>query len=201
MLTQFPGCLAHQSKDNSEDLACFLCFCSVANSCLTLCDPTDCCPPGFSVREIFQARKLEWVAISSSNESSQPRDQSCVSCLGRQILSPLSYLGLNIQSPIWFPVTNCIWIFGGLGHNTYAAWLCLSGSFQSCGFCYYYTEGIMPWFFLTHLLCLLPANMHSIEGRNRERGKFWSRSMKSYRNLCWALRSLDYIAQGKSARN
>ena len=67
MLTQFHGCLAYQSKDNSEDLACFLGLCSVAKLCLTLCDPTGCCPPGFSVHEIFQARKLEWIAISSSN--------------------------------------------------------------------------------------------------------------------------------------
>ena len=32
----------------------------------TLCDPMDCSPPGFSVCGIFQARILEWVAISSS---------------------------------------------------------------------------------------------------------------------------------------
>ena len=31
--------------------------------CLTLCDPIDSSPPGSSVRGIFQARVLEWVAI------------------------------------------------------------------------------------------------------------------------------------------
>ena len=35
-------------------------------SCPTLCDPIDCSPPGSSVHAIFQARVLEWVAISSS---------------------------------------------------------------------------------------------------------------------------------------
>ena len=58
-------------------------------SCLTLCNPMDCNPPGSSVYGIFQARILEWVAISYSVGSSQPRDQthvSCVSCIGRQIL-------------------------------------------------------------------------------------------------------------------
>ena len=35
----------------------------------------DCSPPGFSVHEIFQARILEWVAISFSRGSSQPRDE------------------------------------------------------------------------------------------------------------------------------
>ena len=39
------------------------CACSVAHSCLTLCDPMDCSPPVFSVHGIFQARILEWVAI------------------------------------------------------------------------------------------------------------------------------------------
>ena len=34
--------------------------------CLTLCDPTDCSPPGSSVHGIFQARILVWVAISFS---------------------------------------------------------------------------------------------------------------------------------------
>ena len=36
-------------------------------SCPTLCDPTDCSLPGFSVHGILQARTLEWVAISFSN--------------------------------------------------------------------------------------------------------------------------------------
>ena len=36
-----------------------------AQSCLTLCDPMDCSSPGSSVHRIFQARILEWVAISS----------------------------------------------------------------------------------------------------------------------------------------
>ena len=39
----------------------------VAQSCLTLSDPMDCSPPGSSIHRIFQARVLEWVAISFSN--------------------------------------------------------------------------------------------------------------------------------------
>ena len=38
-------------------------------------------PPGSSVHEIFQARKLEWVAMPSSRVSSQPRDWTQVSCI------------------------------------------------------------------------------------------------------------------------
>ena len=55
----------------------------------TLCDPIDCSPPGSSVRGIFQAQILEWVAISFSRGSSRPRDWTCVSyipCTGRRIL-------------------------------------------------------------------------------------------------------------------
>ena len=37
-------------------------------SCLTLCDPIDGSPPGFSIPGILQARIVEWVAISFSNE-------------------------------------------------------------------------------------------------------------------------------------
>ena len=54
-------------------------LCSVAKSCLTVCDLMDCSPPGSSVRGIFQARVQEQVAISSSRESSQPRDQALIS--------------------------------------------------------------------------------------------------------------------------
>ena len=38
----------------------------LAQLCLTLCDPTDCSPPGSSAHGIFQARILEWVAIPFS---------------------------------------------------------------------------------------------------------------------------------------
>ena len=40
----------------------------VAQSCLTLCDPIDGSPSGSSVHESFQARILEWVAISYSKQ-------------------------------------------------------------------------------------------------------------------------------------
>ena len=44
--------------------------CSVAQSCLTLCNPVDRSPSGSSVYGIVQARILEWVAISSCRRSS-----------------------------------------------------------------------------------------------------------------------------------
>ena len=51
----------------------------VAQSCLILCDPMDCSLLGSSIHGIFQARVLEWVAISFSRGSSQPGDRTQVS--------------------------------------------------------------------------------------------------------------------------
>ena len=55
--------------------------CSVAQACPTPCDLVSYSLPGSSVHGILQARILEWVAISSSRGSSQPRDQCRVSCI------------------------------------------------------------------------------------------------------------------------
>ena len=53
----------------------------VAQSYPTLCNPMDYSLPGFSVHGIFQARVLEWVAISFSRGSSWPRYRTQVSCI------------------------------------------------------------------------------------------------------------------------
>ena len=53
----------------------------LAKSCPTLWNPMDCSLPGSSVHGISQARVLEWVVISFSRGSSQPRDQTWVSCI------------------------------------------------------------------------------------------------------------------------
>ena len=52
----------------------------VAQSCLTLCNPKDCRPPGSSVHGILGASILEWVAIPFSRGSFQTKDQTRVSC-------------------------------------------------------------------------------------------------------------------------
>ena len=51
-------------------------FSSVAQPCLTLCDPMD-----YTVHGIIQARIPEWVAIPFSRGFSQPRDPTQVSCV------------------------------------------------------------------------------------------------------------------------
>ena len=66
----------------------YVCMCMlVTQLCLTLCDPMDCSPPGSSVRGILQARILEWVAMSFSRESSQPRDQTRVSRIAGRVFT------------------------------------------------------------------------------------------------------------------
>ena len=63
--------------------------CSVTQSCLTLCNSGNCSPPGSFVHGVFQARILEWGAISYSRRSSQLGDWtpiSCFCCIGRQLL-------------------------------------------------------------------------------------------------------------------
>ena len=69
-------------------------MCVHAQSCLILCDPMDCSPPGSSVHGILQARVLEWVAVSYSRGSSQPRGQTLVS-------SPALAVGLFITNATW----------------------------------------------------------------------------------------------------
>ena len=68
--------------------------CVCAQPCLILCNPVDSSQPGSSVHGIFQARILDWLAISFSRRSSRPGDWSCVcciSCIGRQVLYQLNY--------------------------------------------------------------------------------------------------------------
>ena len=65
----------------------------------------DCSPPGFFVHGISQARILEWVAISFSRGSSQPRNQISVSCIGRQILYPCASRKAHtaFRAALWGP--------------------------------------------------------------------------------------------------
>ena len=89
---------------NSYSLVCVcVCVCVrvYVQSCLTLCDPMDCSSPVSSAHGISEAGTLEWVAISFSRGSSQPRDQtrvSYISRIGRWILYQLRHLGSPLHS-------------------------------------------------------------------------------------------------------
>ena len=70
----------------------------VAQSCPTLCDPMGYSLSGSSVHEIFQARVLEWVAISFSRGSSQSRDLNRVSCIAGRGFYHLDFPGPSGKS-------------------------------------------------------------------------------------------------------
>ena len=67
-------------------------YCLVTKSCQTLCDPMDCSLPGSYVHGISHARILEWVAISFSRVSPQPKLEPKSLTL-QEILYHLSHQG------------------------------------------------------------------------------------------------------------
>ena len=73
----------HRVTSTIENCCCYY---LVSKSCPTLCDPMDLRLPGSSVHGISQASILEEAAIFICRGSSQPMDQTHVSCIGRQIL-------------------------------------------------------------------------------------------------------------------
>ena len=67
------------------------------------CDPLDRSPPGSSVHRILQARKPEWVAISSSRGSSRPRNQTQVPCIAGRFFTDWASKGrpLLMLMDVW----------------------------------------------------------------------------------------------------
>ena len=68
------------------NLSCAV-LCLVAQLWPTLWDPMDCSQPSSSVHGVLQAIMLEWVAMPSSRESSQPRDWTEVSCIAGGVVT------------------------------------------------------------------------------------------------------------------
>ena len=85
----------------------------VTQSCPALCDPMDYSPPGSSVLGIFQARVLEWIAISFFRGSSWSRDQTRGSCIaGRHFTvwatGKAPVLILKLIYPVWYEVKSLV---------------------------------------------------------------------------------------------
>ena len=122
---------------------CLLCslfssyvFCLVPKSCLLrlFSDPVYCSPSDSSVHRIYQVRILECVAISFSRESSQLRNQTCFSCIGKWILyhwatgeaQPLIYLYPYLVSCNVYPfvyIYFCILLIANLFYGFESAYL------------------------------------------------------------------------------
>ena len=111
----------------------------VAQSCPTLCDPMDCSLPGFSVHGIFQARVLEWVAISFSRGYSWPRDWTQVSCIaGRRFTLRAVVIRIEHLNSIFFffslnTVLQTFALFAGLTPPGLVGWDPLRGALPSDG--------------------------------------------------------------------
>ena len=103
----------------------------VIQSTSTLCDPMDCGLPGSSVHGILQARKMEWVAISSFRESSKPRDWTWVSYLLYQQAGSLPQVP---HMPKLMASIMCLFIHNAMntsGNKTLEMWIVpLDGAFN-----------------------------------------------------------------------
>ena len=135
-----------------------------AQSRPTLHNLMDRSPPGSSVHGIFQARILEWVAISSSRGSFQSRDRihiPCVSCISRRMLYHWStweakWGGGNAY--FWISSTTSIfWYFTEgerlLGHHFWPQgldWVTVSTRFSSHPM---KTDAVLPPSHLKSCIC------------------------------------------------
>ena len=128
-----PTCLLSPSLKVTQYLPYKSMLVLVTQLCPTLCDPVDCSLPGSSVHGIFQARVLEWGAISFSKRSSWPRDWTQVSCIVRrcftiwattEVTSPafflenLNYLDLWKWSFCLKMIVLLLWVFPHIIHTT-----------------------------------------------------------------------------------
>ena len=108
-------------------------FLSVVSACMhackirsvlsvgTLCDPVGHSPMVSSVHGIFQARILEWIAISSSRGTSWPRDQTWVSCMAARFFTNWVTRG-RLQERQWTELTGCLTPVYNCFCNSALAW-------------------------------------------------------------------------------
>ena len=97
----------------------------VAQSCPTLCDPMDCSLPGSPLHGILQARVLKWVSVPSSRRSSQPKDQTWISCIAGgffTVWTLKSYWGL-----IFFFLTEVLTLY----HAECIQWVSMEAGLSS----------------------------------------------------------------------
>ena len=96
-LGQMVACNYHQSKKSES---------KVAQSCPTLCDPMYCSLSGSSAHGIFQARVLEWVAISFSRGCSRPRNRTQVSRIAGRRFTVWATREANLHVNVCSAVTS-----------------------------------------------------------------------------------------------
>ena len=102
----------------------------------------DCSPPGFSVHGLSQTRVLEWVANSFSMGSSRPRDQTCISFIGRGILSHWA----TWEAPIF---ATSVLVLGTIFHSD-----------SCCSLCLELLPDSLPWVVALKSCCLPACSSH-----------------------------------------
>ena len=93
LISKVAGDILHfysQGYENSSSCTSLPVLCSVPQLCPLFCDSLDCSPPGSSIHRIFQARILEWVAISSFRDCPNQEIEPASPALAGRSLS-LSY--------------------------------------------------------------------------------------------------------------
>ena len=137
-------------------------LCFVAQLCPTLCDPMDCSPPGSSVCGILQAGILEWVAMLSSRESSQPMDWTHVSHIAGGFFTVWATREASSTRSFQFSYSFMSDSFATPWTAACQAFLSITNSWSLLKLMF--IESLMPSnrLILCHLLLLLPSICPSI---------------------------------------
>ena len=106
----------------------------VTQSCPILCDLVDCSLPGSSIHGVLQAIIPEWVAISFSRESSQPRDWTQVSLIAGRCLT------LWATREAWFHLLKSYF----MSYTNISSFLCISAVSKYTATIYYLSSFLSP---------------------------------------------------------
>ena len=104
----------------------------VSQLCLTLCNPIDCPCQAPLWMGILQAGILEWVSMPSSRGSSQPRDQTQVSCIAGKFFTVWATTETYIGSQILYH-RGSRWLSGKESACSAGDTSSVPGSGRSCG--------------------------------------------------------------------
>ena len=164
----------------------------VAQSCPTLCDPMDCSLPGSSVHGIFQAIVLEWIAISFSKGSSQPRDRTRVSHIVERRFTIWATREVDNVICGWVHLHGSIWIkWSSLLFVAAAA----AKSLQSCPTLCDPTDGSPPGSAVPGILQARILEWVAISFSNAWKWKLKVKSLSKCLTLC---DPMDYTLPGSS---
>ena len=143
--------------------------------CLTLFNPMDSSPPGSSVCGLFQARIVEWVVISSSRESPQPKDLTQVSYISKGNFYKFMKKYLTIQKSLylaWYlglflPIQFILWVTQLL--RLVSKWSPMSYIIASTPFfsleCFLLKPSTLIWASCSAIWCMYPWTLlHSFIG-------------------------------------